>query len=65
MVYSTCSLNPIEDEAVLAYMLRSFKGKLELVDVSDKLPALKRSPGRSTWKVITFSLLRQLIVASC
>lgn len=51
MVYSTCSLNPIEDEAVVAYMLRTFKGKLELVDVSMQLPELKRSPGISNWKV--------------
>lgn len=51
MVYSTCSLNPIEDEAVVAHMLRVFKGSLELVDVSDKLPELKRTPGVSTWKV--------------
>uniref|UniRef100_A0A915EQ75 tRNA (cytosine(34)-C(5))-methyltransferase n=1 Tax=Ditylenchus dipsaci TaxID=166011 RepID=A0A915EQ75_9BILA len=56
MVYSTCSLNPMEDEAVLAYMLRTFKGCLELVDVSDKLPSLKRSPGLSTWKVIDKSM---------
>ena len=26
MVYSTCSLNPIEDEAVVAELLRKFKG---------------------------------------
>jgi 16S rRNA C967 or C1407 C5-methylase (RsmB/RsmF family) len=51
MCYSTCSLNPIEDEAVLGSLLRTFKGAIELVDVSDKMPALKRSPGMSTWKV--------------
>lgn len=51
MVYSTCSLNPIEDEAVVAHMLRMFAGKLELVDVSDQLINLKRSPGISKWKV--------------
>ncbi|KAK0425499.1 hypothetical protein QR680_009237 [Steinernema hermaphroditum] len=52
MVYSTCSLNPIEDEAVLAELLRHFDGTVELVDVSDKLPELKRSHGVSDWKVI-------------
>uniref|UniRef100_A0AAF5D209 tRNA (cytosine(34)-C(5))-methyltransferase n=1 Tax=Strongyloides stercoralis TaxID=6248 RepID=A0AAF5D209_STRER len=51
MVYSTCSLNPIEDEAVLAYLLQMFDGSVELVDVSDKLVGLKRSPGVNTWKV--------------
>ncbi len=34
LVYSTCSLNPIEDEAVVAELLRRFAGVLELVDVS-------------------------------
>lgn len=51
MVYSTCSLNPIEDEAVIAEMLRFGNGSIELVDVSDRLPQLKRSPGVSSWKV--------------
>lgn len=51
MVYSTCSLNPIEDEAVVAHMLRKYAGKLELVDVSNQLIELKRSPGVSYWKV--------------
>uniref|UniRef100_A0A1I7YAR6 tRNA (cytosine(34)-C(5))-methyltransferase n=1 Tax=Steinernema glaseri TaxID=37863 RepID=A0A1I7YAR6_9BILA len=52
MVYSTCSLNPIEDEAVLTELLRLFEGTVELVDVSDKLPGLERSPGISEWKVM-------------
>ena len=51
MAYSTCSLNPIEDEAIVAHMLRTYSGCLELVDVSAELPALKRSPGISKWKV--------------
>ncbi|VDD91921.1 unnamed protein product [Enterobius vermicularis] len=52
MVYSTCSFNPIEDEAVVAELLRAFEGTVELVDVSSKLPGLKRSPGLTSWKVI-------------
>ncbi|TKR93807.1 hypothetical protein L596_008197 [Steinernema carpocapsae] len=52
MVYSTCSLNPIEDEAVLAELLRHFEGTVELVDVEKELPELKRSPGVNKWKVI-------------
>lgn len=51
MVYSTCSFNPIEDEAVVAELLRAFEGTVELVDVSSKLPGLKRSPGLTSWKV--------------
>eukprot|EP00727_Mastigamoeba_balamuthi_P004855 m51a1_g14368 putative trna (cytosine -c )-methyltransferase (800) ;mRNA; r:247386-250172 len=51
MVYSTCSMNPIEDEAVVAELLRWSQGALQLVDVSDKLPLLKRSQGVSTWRL--------------
>uniref|UniRef100_A0A6B2KZ76 SAM-dependent MTase RsmB/NOP-type domain-containing protein n=1 Tax=Arcella intermedia TaxID=1963864 RepID=A0A6B2KZ76_9EUKA len=54
MVYSTCSFNPIENEAVVAHLLRQFKGGLELIPV-DQLnikPTFKYRPGLSTWKVI-------------
>lgn len=52
MVYSTCSLNPIENEAVIASLLRSSAGAIELVDVSQQLPELKRTSGLSKWRVI-------------
>ncbi len=52
MVYSTCSLNPIEDEAVVAELLRKARGALRLVDVSDKLPGLKREAGLHSWDVV-------------
>lgn len=51
MAYSTCSLNPIENEAVVAALLRQTHGALELVDVSDRLPKLKRRPGIQDWVV--------------
>lgn len=51
MVYSTCSLNPVEDEAVIASLLQQCEGTVELVDVSGKLPGLLSRPGLSTWKV--------------
>lgn len=50
-MYSTCTFNPIEDEAVVAAVLRATKGAMHLVDVSTALPQLKRLPGLSTWKV--------------
>ncbi|KAJ2798432.1 tRNA (cytosine-5-)-methyltransferase ncl1 [Coemansia guatemalensis] len=53
LVYSTCSLNPVENEAVVAHVLDKFGGALKLVDVSAQLPALKRRPGLHTWKIMT------------
>lgn len=50
LVYSTCSLNPIEDEAVIAQVLRQCPG-VRLVDVSGEVPNLVRSPGVSQWLV--------------
>nr|XP_054748162.1 RNA cytosine-C(5)-methyltransferase NSUN2-like [Lytechinus pictus] len=52
LVYSTCSFNPVENEAVIAGVLKQCEGAVELVDVSDELPGLKRIPGKTTWKVI-------------
>ena len=51
LVYSTCSLNPLEDEAVVAALLKRSKGALRLVDVSEKLPGLHRRPGMYEWHV--------------
>ncbi|CAJ0919554.1 unnamed protein product [Ranitomeya imitator] len=53
MVYSTCSLNPIEDEAVIASLLEKSEGSLELADVSAEIPGLKWMPGIAHWKVMT------------
>ncbi|KAJ8540155.1 hypothetical protein K7X08_026544 [Anisodus acutangulus] len=51
MVYSTCSMNPIENEAVVVEILRRCGGSVELVDVSSELPQLVRRPGLKKWKV--------------
>ncbi|OIT32694.1 PREDICTED: tRNA (cytosine(34)-C(5))-methyltransferase-like isoform X1 [Nicotiana attenuata] len=51
MVYSTCSMNPIENEAAVAEVLRRCGGSVELVDVSSELPQLVRRPGLKKWKV--------------
>ncbi|XP_038581138.1 RNA cytosine-C(5)-methyltransferase NSUN2-like [Micropterus salmoides] len=53
MVYSTCSLNPIEDEAVIAALLEKSEGSLELADSSADLPGLKWMPGVTSWKLMT------------
>lgn len=54
MVYSTCSLNPLENEAVIAAAIRECGGKdgnIRLVDVSDQVPQLKRAKGLTKWRV--------------
>ncbi|XP_041104392.1 RNA cytosine C(5)-methyltransferase NSUN2-like isoform X2 [Polyodon spathula] len=53
MVYSTCSLNPIEDEAVIASLLEKSEGALELADVASEVSGLKWMPGVTSWKLMT------------
>lgn len=53
IVYSTCTLNPIENEAVICTLLQKAEGAVELVDVLSSLPKLKRSTGLRTWKIMT------------
>lgn len=57
MVYSTCSMNPVENEAVVAAAIEACGGnsKVKLVDCSDHLPNLKRKPGLNSWKVLDTS----------
>ena len=52
MCYSTCSMNPIENEAVVAELLRLADGSLELVDNRADMPGLVARPGWETWKVM-------------
>ncbi|UYV61523.1 NSUN2 [Cordylochernes scorpioides] len=56
LVYSTCSLNPAEDEAVVAASLQMAKGNVSLVDAKDLLPDLRSTPGLSTWTVMSRDL---------
>ncbi|KAG1737380.1 S-adenosyl-L-methionine-dependent methyltransferase [Suillus lakei] len=48
IVYSTCSLNPVENEAIIAAALNS-NPEFQLIDVSAQLPQLVRRPGTSSW----------------
>ena len=50
-MYSTCSLNPIEDESVVMALIRRCKGAVRIVDVRSQYPSLRRTPGLFTWKV--------------
>ncbi|XP_006816117.1 RNA cytosine-C(5)-methyltransferase NSUN2-like, partial [Saccoglossus kowalevskii] len=52
LVYSTCSFNPVENEAVVAALLSRSQGAVELVDCSQKLPQLKRINGMTSWKIL-------------
>ncbi|KAJ3100969.1 tRNA (cytosine(34)-C(5))-methyltransferase [Phlyctochytrium planicorne] len=52
IVYSTCTFNPVENEAVVVEMLREANGAMVLQDVSSELPNLKFRPGVTEWKVM-------------
>ncbi|KAL2267481.1 hypothetical protein VTJ83DRAFT_4758 [Remersonia thermophila] len=54
VVYSTCSMNPVENEAVVAAAIERCGGpdKIEIIDCSDQLPLLKRKPGMRKWKIM-------------
>lgn len=64
-MYSTCTFNPIEDEAVVAAVLQATKGAMQLVDVGSALPELKRLPGLSSWKVCPGHPAVQLASVRC
>lgn len=51
LVYSTCSLNPVENESVLHRLLKDAEGALELVDGAEFVPGLKYAPGLSNWEL--------------
>jgi len=52
LVYSTCTFNPIEDEAVVAAALSRHIKQIELVDVSKEVsPHLRYRPGMVNWEV--------------
>lgn len=54
VVYSTCSMNPVENEAVVVSAIERCGGpsKIEILDCSDRLPSLKRNPGMHQWQVM-------------
>lgn len=51
MVYSTCSMSPIENEAVVAELLRCCQGSLELVDARNSVAPFQTCIGLREWRV--------------
>ena len=53
VVYSTCSLNPIENESVVSEAIQRCGGidNVSLLDPKDLLPGLERRPGLRDWDV--------------
>lgn len=53
VTYSTCSMNPVENEAVLLTAIAGCGPQnLKMVDCAEKLPTLLRRNGLSSWKVM-------------
>ena len=52
VVYSTCSLDPIENEAVVAEVLRN-DPSLKLISAHDLIPKLPVSDGMTQWPVLS------------
>ncbi len=54
VVYSTCSMNPVENEAVIAGAIDRCGGLsiVNIIDCSEALPKLKRRHGLDIWKVM-------------
>ncbi|XP_061380456.1 tRNA (cytosine(34)-C(5))-methyltransferase [Danaus plexippus] len=50
LVYSTCSFNPVENEAVVHRILQETGASVTLVDVQDLLPGLKFHKGMTHWR---------------
>lgn len=54
VVYSTCSMNPVENEAVVVSAIERCGGpeKIGIIDCKDRLPLLKRKPGMHQWQIM-------------
>lgn len=51
LVYSTCSLSPVENEAVIATAIRKWGDQIRIVNCDNELPGLIRRKGISKWPV--------------
>ena len=55
VVYSTCSMNPVENEAVVSSAIERCGGvaKVRLLDCSNQLDGLVRKPGLTDWSIMS------------
>ncbi|ESL11061.1 hypothetical protein TRSC58_01198 [Trypanosoma rangeli SC58] len=60
VVYSTCSLNPVEDEAVVSECLAQSKNTFRLIDPTPLVPGLVAAPGLKDWSLLTRDLTTRL-----
>lgn len=56
--YSTCSLNPIENEAVVAAALKDYPGKIRLLNVG--LPGFRFQQGFTSWRFLNLKSKAEL-----
>ncbi|KAI0206501.1 S-adenosyl-L-methionine-dependent methyltransferase [Astrocystis sublimbata] len=54
VVFSTCSMNPVENESVVVSAIERCGGPdvVEIIDCKDRLPLLKRKPGMHQWQIM-------------
>ncbi|KAG0663245.1 hypothetical protein C6P46_002835 [Rhodotorula mucilaginosa] len=55
LVYSTCSMSPMENEAVVSAALHQCP-EMSILAVPDELPGLIRRPGMTSWQVLDNNL---------
>lgn len=54
VVYSTCSMNPVENEAIVVSAIERCGGpeNVEIIDCENSLPGLNRYPGMRKWTIM-------------
>ncbi|GAP82623.1 putative nol1 nop2 sun family protein [Rosellinia necatrix] len=54
VVFSTCSMNPVENESIVVSAIERCGGPdvVEIIDCKDRLPLLERYPGMHQWQIM-------------
>lgn len=65
VLYSTCSISPIEDEAVVTEAIRrALPNTLELLDCHSRLPNFKGRKGMTSWPILCSKLTKKNMTTS-